>query len=242
MDYLQIGNTKIEYDLQYSGRRNSIELVIDLTRGFKVTAPEGMSHKEIIRHLHRKEKWIINNLDRMSEIIKYESKKEFVSGEKFLLRGRRYWLKVKTTNKEILPCLEFKKSRFHALVPKIIPESDYHKLIRPLFIHFYKQKADKIINKRVKRYLKYFKKKPTKVTIQSLKDKWGSCSKGNQIRYNWRIVLAKTTIIDYVIVHELCHLVVKNHSDKYWKEVKRILPDYQKYKDWLRVNGESLNI
>ena len=241
MDYLEIGNTKVEYELVSSDRRKTIELVIDFNKGFTVKAPKGMSKEEIIKNLHRKEKWIINNLDKMSNILKNETIKEFVSGEKFLLRGRRYPLKVlKSKNK--LPSLEFKKSKFFATVPPQLEEKQYGILLRPLFIKFYKQRAEKIINERIKKYLPYFKKEPKNIIVTELKNKWGSCSKNNQIRYNWRIILAKTSIIDYVIVHELSHMAHKNHSDKFWKEVQRILPDYEKRKDWLRENSEVLQI
>jgi hypothetical protein len=240
MDYLQIGNTKVEYKLVTSCRKRTIELVIDFNKGFTVKAPEGMKKEEIIKNLHRKESWIINNLDKMSDILKNESNKEFVSGEKFLLRGRRYPLKVSKSKKQ-LPALEFKKLKFWAIVPHHITENKYPSLIRPLFIQFYKQRAEVIIEERLK-YQKYFKEKPKKIVITELKNKWGSCSQKNQIRYNWRIALAKTSIIDYVVVHELCHMVHKNHSNHYWDEVKRIIPDYEKSKKWLRENSEMLQV
>ena len=227
MDYLEIGNTKVEYDLVNTDRRKTIELVIDFNKGFTVKAPKGMKKEDIIKNLHRKEKWIINNLDKMSDILKYESKKEFVNGEKFSLRGRRYSLKVKKSNKN-LPSLEFKKSQFNAIVPMQFSEEQHPLILRSLFIKLYKERAIKIIDERVKKYSIYFKNKPKKIIVTNLKNKWGSCSKKNQIRYNWRIILANTSIIDYVIVHELCHMIHKNHSKYYWDEVKRILPDYEK--------------
>lgn len=241
MDYLEIGNTKVEYELVTSSRKKTIELVIDFNKGFTVKAPKGMKKKDVIKNLHKKEKWIINNLDRMSEILKNETNKEFVSGEKFLLRGRRYSLKV-TASKKDLPSLEFKKSKFLAIVPSQLTEKQYATILKPLFIQFYKKKAEQIINERIKKYLKYFKIEPKNIVVTELKNKWGSCSKNNQLRYNWRIVLANTSIIDYIIVHELCHMIEKNHSDQYWKEVKRILPDYKKSKNWLKTNSEMLNL
>lgn len=241
MDYLQIGNTKVEYELVNTDRRKTIELVIDFNKGFTVKAPKVMKKEDVIKQLHRKDKWIINNIDRMTEILKYESIKEFVSGEKFLLRGRRYALKI-TKSKKQGPFLEFNKSQFKAVVPSQFNESQYHSILRPLFIKFYKNRAEKLINERVKKYLNYFNVEPKTIIVTELKDKWGSCSKKNQIRYNWRIILANTSIIDYVIVHELCHMVQKNHSDLFWNEVKKILPEYEQRKGWLRTNNDILNI
>lgn len=99
-----------------------------------------------------------------------------------------------------------------------------------------------VINERMKRYLKYFDTEPSLVKVEDLKSKWGNCSRMNQLRFNWRIVMAKTSIIDYVIVHELCHLVHKNHSKEYWNLLKTLMPDYEKKKEWLRVNGKMLEM
>ena len=204
-------------------------------------APKNMKREDVIKNLHRKEKWIINNLDRMSEVLNYQSVKEFVNGEKFLLRGRRYPLKISKSKKQ-LPSLEFSNLQFKAVIPYQINESQYHSMIRPLFIKFYRDRAEKLINERVKKYLTYFDISPKKVIITELKGKWGSCSKNNQIRYNWRIVLANTSIIDYVIVHELNHMVNKDHSKDFWNGIKKIFPDYEKSKEWLRINSDLLQI
>jgi len=77
---------------------------------------------------------------------------------------------------------------------------------------------------------------------QELKNKWGTCTGKNNISLNWRLVFAKTSIIDYVVIHELCHLKHKNHSKKFWREVEKILPNYKDSKNWLRIHGNTLNL
>jgi len=242
MSDLQIGNAIVEYNLKYTNRKKTIGLQLDLDNGLLVSAPKHMNEEDIETILYRKSKWIIDKLDRMTEIAKYNSQKEFLSGEKFLLRGKKYRLTVKRIDKETLPSLSFEKSKFHIELPEEISESDYCMIIKPLFIEFYKQKAEKTINKRVKKYIKYFKEKPKNVKIKELKNKWGSCSAKNRISYNWRIIMAKTSIVDYIVVHELCHMTHKNHSRKFWKDVEKILPTYKESKEWLRINGDILNI
>lgn len=242
MSDLQIGNTIVEYNLKYTNRKKTIGLQLDLDNGLSVSAPKHVNQNDIETILYKKSKWIINKLDRMTEIAKYNSEKEFLSGEKFLLRGRKYRLTVERTDKETPPSLSFEKSKFHIEISKEISESDYRMILKPLFIEFYKQKAEKTINKRVKKYLKYFKEKPKHVKIKELKNKWGSCSAKNRISYNWRIIMAKTSIIDYVVVHELCHIAHKDHSKAFWNTMKSILPDYEERKDWLRLNGDVLKV
>ncbi|MCD4822331.1 MAG: M48 family metallopeptidase [Methanococcoides sp.] len=204
-----------------------------------VKAPEGMTEDALTTNLFRRAKWIINNLDKMDEVIEYESNKEFISGEKYLLRGRRYRLKV---NKGDEPSLKFLKGKFHATIPIDVPESEYKSYLQPLFLEYYHHKAEQVIDERVKKYIKYFDDEPSLIKIQDLKEKWGSCSKKNQLRFNWKIVMAKTSIIDYVVVHEMCHLRFKDHSKQYWDSIKTIMPDYEQRKEWLRVNGKLLTV
>lgn len=201
-----------------------------------------MSSEAVRTKLLQKANWIISNLDRMNEVIRNETRKEFVNGEKFLYRGRRYSLKVVQVNDEIAPSLSFTHSRFIVQVPANVPEFDYPRVIRPLFLDFYHIKAEKAVRQRAGKYLRYFEEEPALIKIQGLKNKWGSCSKTNQLRFNWRIVLAKTSVLDYVIVHELCHMKHKNHSKAFWNELRKILPAYEERKEWLRVHGDLMKI
>lgn len=242
MRSIQIGNTTVPYELVFTDRRKTIELTVDLNKHLTVKAPHGISEEDITINLMRRAKWIINNLDRMDEVILHETTKEFVSGEKFLLRGRRYRLKVIKVSGGDAPTLQFKGGMFVATVSGEMPEKEYRPLLYPLFVEYYHHKAQQVINERMRKYLKYFDIEPSLVKVEDLKSKWGNCSKTNQLRFNWRIVMAKTSIIDYVIAHELCHLVHKNHSKEYWKLLMTLMPDYEKKKEWLRVNGKMLEM
>lgn len=242
MEQIRIGNTLVDYRLVYSSRQKTIELIIDLDSGFTVKAPASISKEDVAANLQRKSNWIITNLDKMNEVIKNETRKEFVSGEKFLYKGKHYRLKVIQVDEEIVPSLTFTHSKFIARVPENLSEFDYPRVIQPLFIGFYHEKAEKILNQRARKYLVYFESKPSLIKVQFLKNKWGNCSKTNQLRFNWRVVMAKMSIIDYVVIHELCHTKHKNHSKAFWNEVQKILPDYEEKKEWLRINGDLLKI
>ena len=75
---------------------------------------------------------------------------------------------------------------------------------------------------------------PVAIKIKDYKSRWGSCSVKGEISYNWRIVLAPYKVIDYVIFHELCHMLEHNHSYKYWDKVSQFVPDWRDCRDWLR--------
>ena len=74
---------------------------------------------------------------------------------------------------------------------------------------------------------KVSRKQPSRVLIRNQRKRWGSCSSDGSIRLNWRVVMAEPALIDYVVVHELAHLDVMNHSPRYWKRVERVMPDYK---------------
>jgi predicted metal-dependent hydrolase len=77
---------------------------------------------------------------------------------------------------------------------------------------------------------------PASVTVKNYKSRWGSCSTKGDISYNWRIILAPHSIVDYVVVHELCHMLEHNHSSKYWKHVERHVPNWRECREWLKHN------
>lgn len=93
------------------------------------------------------------------------------------------------------------------------------------------------INERILYYANLIGVKPTKVAIKAQKSRWGSCNSKGELTFNWRLVFASESVIDYVIVHELCHLIHMNHSKEFWDRVYKILPDYKTRRDWLKAEG-----
>ena len=79
-----------------------------------------------------------------------------------------------------------------------------------------------------------------RVTVRSQRSKWGSCSVRGGLNFNCLLLLAPEEVLDYVVVHELCHLLEMNHSPRFWDEVRRVLPDYERARRWLRKNGNAL--
>ncbi|MBQ8597165.1 MAG: M48 family metallopeptidase, partial [Lachnospiraceae bacterium] len=78
------------------------------------------------------------------------------------------------------------------------------------------------------------------IRIKDQKSRWGSCSSKGNLNFNWRIVMAPEPVCDYVVIHELCHLVHLDHSERFWKLVESICPGYEQYKKWLKTNGSRL--
>lgn len=81
-----------------------------------------------------------------------------------------------------------------------------------------------------------------RVTIREQKTRWGSCSSKHNLNFNWKLIMAPPQVLDYVVIHELCHLHEFNHSERFWKLVERQMPEYEAWKKWLKVHGQELTI
>jgi len=109
-----------------------------------------------------------------------------------------------------------------------------------LFTTWYKKQARKVLTGRVKFFANKYDFKVRKIRISSARTRWGSCSQKGTLSYTWRLVMAPSNVIDYVVVHELCHLKEMNHSKAFWLQVEAILPDYKQRRKWLKDKGKFL--
>ena len=197
-------------------------------------APNNFSREKIKTIVKKKALWILEKQEHFKRLAMLFPKKEFVSGEQILLLGRKYRLKIKEENYLSIPKLSGR--RLFIYVHSNLAPEDRKEIIKDTLIKWYFIKSTKIIKQRITRYGKLLDLFPKKVIIKDQKKRWASCSSDGILRFNWRIAIAPISIVDYVVVHELCHLKVKNHSSDFWKLVSVAIPDYQKRKDWLKNN------
>ena len=100
--------------------------------------------------------------------------------------------------------------------------------------------ASRVIPERVAYYARIVGVTYGRITIRNQKTRWGSCSSGGNLNFNCRLMKAPTSVLDYVIVHELCHRLEMNHSPRFWALVEQVMPDYRVHRKWLREHGSSL--
>ena len=120
-----------------------------------------------------------------------------------------------------------------ANLPKVTPlsEEEHRALIRS---------AKDFFPERVRSFAEKMDVTFGRITIRSQHSRWGSCSASGNLNFNCLLMLAPEAVRDYVIVHELCHRKVMNHSPRFWQEVSAVLPDFQAHRRWLKENGASL--
>ncbi|MGI8831875.1 MAG: M48 family metallopeptidase [Nitrososphaeraceae archaeon] len=116
----------------------------------------------------------------------------------------------------------------------------YQSILKKLYENWIKEKAQKVFESKVKRYLKKIEVKVERIIVKNLKNRWGSLTTTGMINLNLNLIKAPEHIIDYIVLHELCHLKIKEHSHHYWGLVHRFMPNYQDKIEWLKVNGYNL--
>lgn len=183
--------------------------------------------------LKDKDRWIKNKI-REQKRFQPVVPKQFVSGEAFSYLGRNYRLKVK---RGPFSPVKLVQGRLVATLPE---GPDNPQMVRNALVRWYRAQAQPKMIEKTARYAESIGVEPSAVGIKSYKARWGSCSSTGRIDYNWRIVMAPHAIVDYVVVHELCHLKHFNHGRDYWKQVRRIMPDCDEHRNWLKENGGHL--
>lgn len=200
-----------------------------------VVVPSELDGERIDQILADKRQWIKNKIFLHREALPVTTK-EYVSGESFSYLGRNYRLKVKRGAYRPVKLLE---GRLNVTVPK---GKDDPYMVRNALVRWYMARADAKLLEKVERYATIIGVEPTEVGVKSFKSRWGSCSAKGKIDFNWKVIMAPNRMVDYVVVHELCHLKHHDHSPRFWKEVERVLPDFVACREWLKVNAGVLEI
>ncbi|PCI23214.1 MAG: hypothetical protein COB67_12980 [SAR324 cluster bacterium] len=198
-----------------------------------IVVPENMESTRISKVLTAKHRWILEKLVLQKEAL-FSRDKQYISGEAFSYLGRNYRLKIQ--NGPFTP-VKLKHGQLTTTQPE--GNQDAHRIRKALLL-WYQEHAKIKLTEKAKRYARILEVIPTAIGIKTFKSRWGSCSAEGQIDFNWKIIMAPNRIVDYIVVHELCHLKHHDHSPRFWKEVEQVIPNYTECKEWLKVNSTRL--
>jgi len=223
----------IEYTLRRSQRKTA-SIYIERDGQVSVFVPEDLSDAAIEALLERKRKWIYRNLAEWEDLNATRVQREYVNGEGFMYLGRSYRLKL--VDEQETPLLL--KDGYFCLrsTNGSAPDAD------AAFKEFYRQKGKKRIPERVACFQSRMDVEPKAIKILDLKNRWASCSSGGNVNFHWKCMMAPPSVLDYIVVHELAHLIHPNHTEAFWNEVDKVMPDYQDRKEWLRQNGAGMDL
>lgn len=220
---------EIKIDKIVRSKRRSIALIVSSDATLVVRAPFRINLEYIKKLVFEKRDWIKKRKEQILKNGGPAKSKEFVDGENFLYLGENYELKIAKCK-----AIDLKNQLY-------FPEKFLGKA-RDKMIQWYKKEAREIITERAKIYSQISGWKFQSIFITSANTRWGSCNPKNSLNFPWKLIMAPLNIVDYVVVHELAHIPEKNHSQRFWKKVESILPDYKTRRKWLKENGNKFKI
>lgn len=222
---------EIKIDKLIRSKRRSIGLQIARDATLIVRAPVFATLQDVRRVVDAKSNWIIAKQTLVRTRLANVKQKEYVAGEEFLYLGKRYALEF--TAEIAVLAAEAERIR--------IPEGKKERA-EEVLTTWYQSEALKVISERVSHFANRNGLPIKSVKISKAKSRWGSCGPTGSLLFNWRLIMAPLFVIDYVVVHELAHLKIRDHSKRFWNEVASVMPDYEKAERWLKENHWELDI
>ena len=202
----------------------------------KISVPKDLPDSLIRDLIIKRSSWIKKKLREQSLRPTFKPKK-YVNGETVHYLGGDYCLQVVAGDQASIQIVDR-----YLVVTVLHCEKDEAPRVRLLLEGWYQGQAFLKLKERTESFTKIIGVTPKSVKVKNYKSRWGSCSISGEITYNWRIVLAPHRVIDYVVVHELCHLLEHNHSARYWRHVEQYAPDWKICRKWLKHHQQMLGI
>lgn len=230
-DVAYVGDEAIEFETARSRRRTrTIEIAVGRDGAVRVAAPMSTPRDEILALVARRAAWIARQRERQSGTVRPAL--QFVTGECLPFLGDSLRLEVAPAARRRVAVTRTGSS-LHIEAPGAAGGDDHASLERAV-IAWYRRECAAHLEARVGWWAAAVGRQPAAVRVRDQRSRWGSCAPDGTLRFNWRLVMADPGIFDYVIVHELSHLAVRNHSPAFWARVERVLPDYRDRKAALR--------
>jgi predicted metal-dependent hydrolase len=226
----------VSYEVIHS-KRSTADIIIERDGNVVVRAPEWADDELIDSIVKSRHFWIFQSLAEWRDLNATRVLREYKNGEGFLYLGRSYRLLLVGEQSEPL---KLEKDRF-ALRRSLVDQGEIE-AAKNAFRDFYISRGLEYIRRRVDYFAPKLGVAPSSVDVRELGNRWASCSPTGAIAFHWKCMMAPPIIIDYIVVHELCHVHHRDHTDAFWNEVDKVLSDYRERKDWLRKNGAGLDV
>lgn len=217
-------------EVRWSPHRKTLGLTVDRGGELILSAPVGTDPAVLEEFVREKRFWIYTKLAEKEALRHPVSRKELVTGEGFPYLGRSYRLLLVT---EQSAPLKLEQGRFKLLHSETRSGRNH-------FIRWYTGHARPWLEGRVSRLAPRVGVEPRGVTVRDLGFRWGSCGKARTLNFHWAAILLPPSVIEYIVIHELVHLLEANHTPAFWLRVERVMPDYENRKKWLAERGGAI--
>lgn len=227
------GNKMLEYCLIRSRRRKTSEIIVQKDV-ITVRVPYDKTLTEIENILHEKINWIATKQKEFQQEENEIIKPDYKDGSTLPYLGYNYRLRVIIESNNKIDKLEFMYNQFIACLSN--STTNQKEAIKKLYSEWLSTEASRIFKEKVSKHSDIIGFNPTSIKIKDLKNRWGSLTKKGSINLNVNLVKTPEDIIDYIIIHELCHSKIQGHAYQFWNYLKQFEPDYERKIKWLERN------
>lgn len=219
---------QLEYQVRRSDRRKTIGITVDRDGAVVMHVPKGCRRAVMDRVGRQKNLWVHSKLAEKDLMFRRPRQREFVSGEGFHYLGRSYRLLL-------VPGRKGSPLRLHEGRFKLLRGQARHG--QEHFRRWYTEHATPWIQQRVKLFSPRVGAEPAAVVVRELGYRWGSCAQDGTLYFHWCTACLPPRIVEYLVVHEMVHLVQGRHNAEFWLRLERIIPDWRQRKQWLAAEG-----
>ncbi len=243
---IHLSDGPITYQVRPSARARRVRLVVRPGGALEVVKPRGVSQARIEETLRQYEGWILRTQARLAPLAPPPTPDPLADGHALPFMGAALRLAL-TTNASGASTARIALSgdqltlALPAAAAALAP-AERDPLVRDVLERWYRRQARTVFEERLTHCNASYSFTWASVAIKSQKTRWGSCSRQGNLNFNWRLLLAPPAVLDYVVIHELCHLQEHNHAAPFWALVERACPDYRDHRRWLRLHGHELNL
>ncbi|WP_417897858.1 SprT family zinc-dependent metalloprotease [Bacillus haimaensis] len=235
MIHTYLGET-IRFEIKYKNR-TSIGISIDSYGDLEVSVPKKTPDEQVIRLLEENWVAIVQKVQEVKARMDGPKEKVYENDEHFLYLGNTYPINIIQDRTIKQDHVVFEENIFHIYAKQFDEE-----MLKQSLKRFYYQQTKALVEESIASYQRHFKKKPRSLRITDSQTTWGTCDSNLRLTFNWRLAMAPREVLDYVVVHEMCHMVHLNHDRSFWRLVGKIMPDYKDKERWLALSNWKMTV
>jgi predicted metal-dependent hydrolase len=238
---IRFGTRWIAFTVRRSSRRETVSIAVDARDGVTVTAPVGVELPAIERLVAGRARWIVEAQRRYEDVEPGPAPREFKTGETFCYLGRQYRLRIagpaRLSRARARPPVKLLGGWLTVELAAGAAEEKRREAARRALVAWYRRRAAELLPQRAGLWSGKLGLAPPPVLVREPRARWGSCDPRGNVRLNWRIVQAPRPLVDYVVAHELVHLIHRTHGQDFWAALGRVMPAYEERRRTLRRVG-----
>lgn len=239
MPSITLSGQAVEYTIRESKRAKRISMRIDTKKGLELVYPVGATKPTPQELLTQNQAWVLDTLGKLQTRLDNQFRRQYVQGEVFQYLGEDVTLNFIQKTRGQRVTVKLNDETLDVSLPPTIKTNDTE-AIRTAVEKFYRKQAKNYLPDHTFAIAEQLGYEVNRVVIKNQKTRWGSCSTNKNINLNLRLMMTPPAAIDYIIIHELCHLTHMNHSKKFWNLVGKHCPNYKEWRKWFKQNSSYL--